>query len=165
MKINKMYVYLFLTIIVTAGFYSGSIVLGTVHEKHIINATIGDTVQGTIKSRFGEGMNNQIIIRFFMNAGSIRYFIFTEDLWSNLAETKDGYAIDTLSAADPKNNNVTLIFNEAGSYVMWIESSSISVTMEVSIINEMIAPGLAISGLVSIALITLWLIRREQKLA
>jgi hypothetical protein len=35
-------------------------------------------------------------------------------------------------------------------------------TLEITIINEMIAPGLAISGVISIALITLWLIKREQ---
>ena len=162
-KVNKITIYLVIVLIVSAGFYTGSVFLGSAHDKQSISATFGDTVQGTIKARFGTEFNNQITIKLFITVGSIGYFIFSSGLWSIPATTKDGYATGGLTAADPNNNNITLVLEEAGSYAIWIESPYIEMTIEITVINEMLALSLAISGLVSISLITSWLIMRTRK--
>ena len=163
-KVNKLTAYFVIVIVVSTGFYLGSIFLGSVHEKYQINATFGDTIEGTIKARFGREFNDQIVVKFFITVGSIQYFVFRDGLWSLIAETEEGLASGGLTAANPSSNNVTLVLKEAGAYAIWLESPYIEMTMEVSILNEMLPLGLAISGLVTITLVTFWLIKREKQM-
>ncbi len=163
-RVNKLTAYLVIVIVISAGFYLGSIFLGSVNKKYQINATFGDTIEGTIKARFGREFNDQIVIKFFITVGSIQYFVFRDGLWSLIAETKEGFASGGLTAANSNSNNVTLVLQEAGAYVIWLDSPYIEMTIEISILNEMLALGLAISGLVTITLVTFWLIKREQQM-
>lgn len=160
-----MNVYLAIVIIVSAGFFTGSIVLGTVHEKTTVSANFGDTIIGEINSWIGGDMVCLATIEIHISVGKLRYFIFEEGLWSTYAETEDGFGSGTgyLDASNTNNNNVTLVFEKVGSYLIWLDSSQITVTIDIIILSEIIAPGLALSGVVSISLIVLWLIKREQK--
>ena len=170
MKINKSLGLLTIVIVVSFSLYTGSIFLGYAHEKQTVSAIIGDTVLGSFRARFGESLNKHIVVTFHITVGQMRYFVWEEDPWSsyiaaieNDAETDyPGYATGILSAADPDGNNVTLVTSKARTYTIWLESASITFTIEVKILNEMIAPGLALSGVFSIVMIIFWLIKKEQ---
>ena len=162
MKFSKIYLYLLLVILVSSGFYAGSLKLCINHQKSNMSTYFGDTVVGEIKPLLGDSINNEITIRILAEVGHFYYYFFEEGLWSDFAQPSDGSGFGFLDASNENNNNITLNFKKVGSFYFWLQSYMNNFTIEIKIIHGFLGLGLALSGAISIALITLWLIKRRQ---
>ena len=160
MNINKFNVYLVIIIVVSAGFYTGSILTGYVHKKFDIDAVHNDTIVGEFTTWAGKGMNSEVIFTIFVSTGTLYFLVFEDGLWSKAAISTIGEVYVWLYAVE--KNNITLTYENVNSYIITIQSFYCNFTIEITILREILGPGLAISGVISIILITIWLIKRKQ---
>ncbi len=153
MKIEKQYVHLILILIAISGCFTASMLTGYVNRKDSYHLFYGEELLGEFTSWAGSEMNSRVILNIHVSNGSLTYWIFEDEVWSDMPQGGYGY----LSAFS--NNNITLSFENINSIYIRIGSYYCMFTIRITVVRVILGPELTICGVITLVLVAQWLIK------